>query len=43
VGDLPGLGVEPVAGREDSALCNALLERDHYLGYTPLGARSCAN
>ena len=36
VGDLPGLAVEPVAGREDSALWNGLIARYHYLGYTPL-------
>jgi hypothetical protein len=36
VRDLPGLAVEPVAGRDDSARWNVLIERYHYLGYTPL-------
>jgi hypothetical protein len=36
VKDLPGLVLEPVSGRENSALWNGLIERYHYLGYTPL-------
>lgn len=36
VEDLPGLRLEAVKGREDSALYNGLIDRYHYLGYTPL-------
>lgn len=34
--DLPGLALDEVQGRQDSALWNGLIERYHYLGYTPL-------
>ena len=36
VKDLPGLVLDAVAGGEDSALWNGLVDRHHYLGYTPL-------
>ncbi len=36
VKDLPGLRLEAVKGRADSALYNGLIDRYHYLGYTPL-------
>jgi len=36
VKDLPGLVLDAVQGREDSALWNGLIDRYHYLGYTPL-------
>ena len=36
VKDLPGLVLDAVQGREDSALWNGLVDRHHYLGYTPL-------
>lgn len=34
--ELCGLAVEPVANKADSALWNGLIERYHYLGYSPL-------
>jgi len=36
VKDLPGLALDHVRGRQDSALWNGLVDRYHYLGYTPL-------
>lgn len=36
VGDLPGLALDEVRGRQDSALWNGLVDRYHHLGYTPL-------
>jgi len=36
VEQLTGLRVEPVEGKEKSSLYNALMERYHYLGYTPM-------
>jgi len=36
VKDLPGLVLDAVQGKEDSALWNGLVDRHHYLGYTPL-------
>ena len=34
--DLPGLALDEVRGRRNSALWNGLVDRYHYLGYTPL-------
>ena len=34
--DVRGLALEPVQGPRDSALWNGLIDRYHYLGYTPL-------
>jgi len=36
VKDLPGLDLEPVLARDSSTLWNGLIDRYHYLGYTPL-------
>jgi len=36
VNDLPGLVLDRVQGQQDSALWNGLVDRYHYLGYTPL-------
>lgn len=36
VKDLPGLALDRVQGQQDSALWNGLVDRHHYLGYTPL-------
>lgn len=35
-GQLEGLHLAPVVGKELSALCNGVIERYHYLGYQPL-------
>ena len=36
VGELSGLSLAPVVGQEASRLWNGLIDRYHYLGYTPL-------
>ena len=36
VHELPGVHLEPVLSRPDSALWNEYIDRYHYLGYTPL-------
>ena len=36
VHELPGVHLEPVLSRPDSALWNECIDRYHYLGYTPL-------
>jgi len=43
VGQLRGLRLEPVAGKSASRLWNGLIERWHYLDYTPpCPVRNCA-
>ena len=42
VHELPGVHLEPVLSRPDSALWNEYIDRYHYLGYTHCPELSCA-